>query len=108
MFNFRILVLAGLIGASLSAQAQQVYQSTDADGNVTFSDQPTSESEEVIVPQTNVGDSVDVPPPAPVVEPKPEVVIEEPRTEPEGELIGYEKKSNKRRHRRKRPQPHSN
>lgn len=51
----------------------QVYKSTDADGNVTFSDTPTSEGEEVQVNEANVADPVEVPentspPPAP--EPK--------------------------------------
>jgi hypothetical protein len=106
---FRILVLnvfiaLPLLGFSLTAHAQ-VYQSTDADGNVLFSDQPTPESKEVKVPETNVGDSVDVPPPAPdpVVEPKPEIAVEELPTELEGELKGYEKKSKKKRRRRKQP-----
>jgi hypothetical protein len=106
---FRILVLNVLMAASLPGLIlpahAQVYQSTDADGNVLFSDQPTPESEEVKVPETNVGDSIDVPPPAPdpVVEPKPEIAIEELPPELEGELRGFEKKSRKKRHRRKRP-----
>ena len=97
----------GLLGFSLAAHAQ-VYESTDADGEVTFSDQPTPESKEVIVPETNVGDSIDVPPPAPVpvVEPKPEVAVEELPPELEGDLRGIEYKSNKRRHRRKQPRGH--
>lgn len=95
---------ASLPGLILPAQAQ-VYQSTDADGNVLFSDQPTPASEEVKVPKTNVGDSVEVPPPAPdpVGEPKPEIKIEELPPELEGELRGIEKKSKKKRRRRKRP-----
>ena len=106
---FRILVLnvfiaASLPGLILPAHAQ-VYQSTDADGNVLFSDQPTPESKEVKVPETNVGDSIDVPPPAPdpVVEPKPEIAIEESPPELEGELRGIEYKSKKKRRRRKQP-----
>ena len=107
----RILVLnvfiaVPLLGFSLAAHAQ-VYQSTDADGNVTFSDQPTPEGKEVVVPETNVGDSVDVPPPAPalepVVEPKPEIKIEELPSELEGELSGTNIKSRKRRRPRKEP-----
>ena len=105
----RILVLnvfiaASLPGLSLVAHAQ-VYQSTDADGNVTFSDQPTPEGKEVVVPETNVGDSVDVPPPAPVpvVEPKPEIKIEALPPELEGELSGTNIKSRKRRRQRKEP-----
>lgn len=107
MFNFRILVLAGLISASLSAQAQQVYESKDADGNVTFSDQPTADSEAVIVPAPNVGDSVEVPPPepTPVLEPKPEVAAEELPPELEGELRGYEKKNKKKKRRARRHRP---
>lgn len=106
---FRILILnafmaATLTGLILPAHAQ-VYQSTDADGNVLFSDQPTPASEEVKIPETNVGDSIDVPPPAPapVVEPKPEIAIEESPPELEGELKGIVKKSKKKRRRRKQP-----
>jgi hypothetical protein len=109
MTYFRILILNAfiaipLLGFSLAAHAQ-VYQSTDADGNVTFSDQPTPESKEVEVPETNVGDSVDVPPPAPapVVEPKPEIKIEELPAELQGELEGVEYKSRKRTRPRKQP-----
>jgi hypothetical protein len=106
---FRILVLnvfiaASLPGLFLPAHAQ-VYESTDADGNVLFSDQPTPESEEVKVPETNVGDSIEVPPPAPdpVVEPKPEIANEELPAELEGELRGIEYKSRKKRRRYKQP-----
>jgi hypothetical protein len=109
MTYFRVLILNAfiaipLLGFSLAAHAQ-VYQSTDADGNVTFSDQPTPESKEVEVPETNVGDSVDVPPPAPapVVEPKPEIKIEELPAELQGELEGVEYKSRKRTRPRKQP-----
>ena len=106
---FRILVVnvfvaVPLLALSLPAHAQ-VYQSTDAEGNTSFSDQPTPESEVVNIPQPNVGDSVDVPPsaPTPVVEPKPEIAIEELPAELQGELVGTEKKSSKRRRPRKQP-----
>ncbi len=106
---FRILILnvfiaVPLLGLSLAAHAQ-VYQSTDADGNVTFSDQPTPEGKKVEIPETNVGDSVDVPPPAPepVVEPEPEIKIEELPSELQGELQGVKKKSRKRTRPRKQP-----
>ena len=109
MKTFRILLLnvliaAPLLGFSLAAHAQ-VYQSTDADGNVTCSDQPTPDGKEVVLPETNIGDSVDVPPPAPVpvVEPEPEIKIEALPSELEGELQGVEIKSNKRRRKRKEP-----
>ena len=109
----RILVLnvfiaVPLLGFSLAAHAQ-IYQSTDADGNVTFSDQPTPEGKEVVVPETNVGDSVDVPPPAPEPvaepEPEPEIKIEELPPELQGELDGVEYKSKKRTRPRKQPKP---
>jgi hypothetical protein len=105
----RILVLnvsiaVTLTGFSLAAYAQ-VYRSTDADGNVTFSDQPTPEGKEVKVPETNVGDSVKVPPPAPepVVEPEPEIKFEELPAELQGGLEGVEIKSRKRTRPRKQP-----
>ena len=99
-----VFFLLPLLGFSLAAHAQ-VYQSTDAEGEVTFSDQPTPGSSKVDVPATNVGDSVDVPPPAPVpvVAPKPEVAAEELPPELEGDLRGIEYKSNKRRYWRKQP-----
>jgi hypothetical protein len=106
---FRILVLNAFIAASLTGLIlpahAQVYQSTDADGNVLFSDQPTPASEAVKIPETNVGDSIDVPPPAPdpVVEPKPEIANEELPAELEGELKGFVKKSRKYRRRYKQP-----
>ena len=106
---FRILVLNVFMAASLTGLIfpvhAQVYESTDAEGNVTFSDQPTPESKAVHIPQTNVGDSIDVPPPAPdpVVEPKPEIATEELPPELEGELRGIEYKSKKKRRRRKQP-----
>jgi hypothetical protein len=102
MFNFRILILASLMGANLPALAQ-VYRSTDAEGNVTFSDQQAPRSEAVNLPETNVGDSIEVPPPSPVVEPKPEVTAEEPPSAVEGELVGVEKRDKKRRRPRKEP-----
>ena len=106
---FRILILNVFIAASLTGLIfpvhAQVYQSTGADGSVTFSDQPTPGSEEVIIPQTNIGDSIDAPlaAPIPVVEPKPEAAIEEPPPELEGELRGIQYKSKKKRRWRKQP-----
>lgn len=70
-----------LIFASATSLAQ-VYQSTDADGNKVFSDQPTPESIEVDVNQPNVADPVTVPdapaePPA-ASEPPPQPTTQEP------------------------------
>ena len=61
MINFRILLLPLLLGLSCSAFAQQVYKSTDAEGNVTFSDTPSTGSEAVQVEETNVEEAVKVP-----------------------------------------------
>ena len=70
-----------LIFASATPLAQ-VYQSTDAEGNKVFSDQPTPESIEVDVNQPNVADPVTVPdapaePPA-ASEPPPQPTTQEP------------------------------
>jgi len=98
------LIFSALLGISLMAQAQ-VYQSTDEEGNVSFSDQPTPDSKEIVVPETNVGDSVDVPPPAP--EPEPEIVADDIPQAPQGELIVREKDNDGRRRWRPRPEPYS-
>ena len=104
----QLILFVGIpaLGMTLPAFGQ-VYRSTDAEGNVTFSDQPTSESEAVNISPTNVGDSVDVPPPAPapVPTPEPEIAIEKLPSELEGDLVGHEKSDN-RRNRRHRPRPH--
>jgi hypothetical protein len=60
--NKALLVL--LLSLSQPAIGQQVYESTDAEGNVSFSDQPSEGAETVDIPTTNVGDSVKVPPPS--------------------------------------------
>ncbi|MDC1288211.1 DUF4124 domain-containing protein [Gammaproteobacteria bacterium] len=101
---FNVFIALSLAGFGLAAHAQ-VYQSTDSDGSVILSDQPTPGSEAVVIPETNVGDSVDVPPPAPVpvVEAKPEIAIEELPAELQGELQGVEIKSKKKKRRRKQP-----
>ena len=102
----RRTILFGLLGTVSMPLAAQVYQSTDSEGNVSYSDQPTEGSKPVDVPEPNVGDSVEVPPPAPepVIEEKPQPVVEETPPELEGELIGEDKKKKKKR-RRPRPEP---
>ncbi|MCP4769690.1 MAG: DUF4124 domain-containing protein [Gammaproteobacteria bacterium] len=97
------LIFPALLGISLMAQGQ-VYQSTDEEGNVSFSDQPTPDSKEIVVPETNVGDSVDVPPPAP--EPAPEIVADDIPATPQGDLYVKEKDNSSRRRRRPRPGHH--
>ncbi len=107
MRAFSVLVFSAMLGMSFMAQAQ-VYQSTGEDGSVIYSDQPTPDSQEVVVPETNVGDSVEVPPPAPVLapEPEPEPAVQELPANLEGDLVGYEKKDSKNK-RRRRPRPRS-
>ena len=101
-----ILLSTAILGFCFASQSQaqsQVYRSTDAEGNVTFSDQPTANSEKEDIPDTNVGDAVKVPPPEPVVEPEPKIVAEEPAAVPEGRLVGIEEKSSRNRRWRKEP-----
>lgn len=105
MRALNFLVFPALLGISLMAQGQ-VYQSTDEQGNVTFSDQPTPDSEEIVVPATNVGDSVDVPPPTPELEPEPEVVADDVPAAPQGELYVNERDDNSRNRRRPRAVHH--
>ncbi len=74
MIKFRVLLFPLLLGLSCAASAQ-VYKSTDADGNVTYSDTPSTGSEAVQVEETNVADPVKVPENAtPAPTPEPEVV----------------------------------
>ena len=72
MIKFRVLLVPVFLCLSSTAFAQ-VYKSTDAEGNVTFSDTPSTDSKEVEVEKTNVADPVEVPEnssPAPAPEPK--------------------------------------
>lgn len=81
-FPLVCLILLGLNGGAVA----QVYKSYDANGNVIFSDKPTQGSREIEVTKPNVGDSFDVPPPAPaetLPESQPEAESEpEPTTQP--------------------------
>jgi hypothetical protein len=63
-----LLVLASLATLCLNATAQQVYESTDAQGNVSFSDSPTPGSRAVTIEAPNLSDAVKVPPPSPDTE----------------------------------------
>jgi hypothetical protein len=87
-----ILMLLAL-GFCLVADAQ-VYQSTDEQGNPVFSDTPVPGGEEVEVPEPNVGDAVEVPPPPPPPEPveRPEIVPDREPSEVDGELVGEKRK----------------
>lgn len=78
-----LIVLASLSTLCLNAVAQ-VYESTDAQGNVTFSDTPTPGSRAVTIEAPNLSDAVKVPPPSaePADEPQPEVASQQPPPPP--------------------------
>ena len=103
----QLSLLVCLICSSLPLVGQEVYRSTDEDGNVIFSDQPGATSDKVVIPEPNVGESVEVPSqaPAPVVkpEPEPEVVADELPESLQGELDGVKKRDKKRSRPRKEP-----
>ena len=73
------IILYSFLLATSNTAIAQVYQSTDADGNTVFSDTQTPNSQEIQIPETNVGDAVKTPEPIPkpVSEPEPEVIVEE-------------------------------
>ena len=106
MFKLHTLLILLTMGLSANAFAE-VYQSTDSEGNTSFSDTPSVGSKEIAVPETNVGDSVKVPEPSaepePEPVPKPEVV-EQQAPPPEavegddGNGGGYYRRRHHRRH----------
>ena len=73
MFKLRTLLILLTMGLSANGFAQ-VYEATDSEGNPSFSDTPSAGSEEIELPETNVGDSVKVPEPSAEPAPKPEAV----------------------------------
>jgi len=83
MLKMKVLLPALLLGLCLPVKAQQVYRSTDAEGNITFSDTPTAGSETINIDTPNLADPVTAPPPQP--EPEPEVASEETATTPKSE-----------------------
>ena len=96
MLKFRLVLFPVMLGLSCIALAQ-VYKSTDADGNVIFSDTPATDSEEVEITSPNIANPVEVP--ANVTAPEPEAV-ETQKKKPEGELVGevYVKDDDGRKH----------
>lgn len=108
MIKYRVLLFPLLLCLSCTAFAQ-VYKSTDAEGNVTFSDTPTDGGEAVEVEPTNVADPVKVPEntsPAPAPEPKvvkterpPEVTVEKDYGDDDG-YYGVRPRLKARRHKR--------
>jgi hypothetical protein len=109
MSVLRILLFSALLAINFPALAQ-VYKSTDADGNVVFSDEPSAGSEQVDVPEPNVGDAVKVPEAAPAPAPAPEpVVVEKKKPDNlEGDLTGYDDDGRVRRPRLFKDNHHRN
>ncbi len=101
-------ILFSFLLATSNTAFAQVYQSTDAEGNTVFSDTPTPDSQEIQIPEINVGDAVEVPKPEPKPESEPEVIVivEEEPDYLTGEISVKERDNNKRRRRRPKPSPH--
>ena len=97
MIKFRQLLFPLMLGLSCTLQAQ-VYKSTDADGNVIFSDTPTADSEEVEIPEPNLSDPVEVPEYVPPPEPPPKAAQPINRDN-ELELVGESYEYNRKRDR---------
>ena len=98
-------ILFSFLLATSNTAFAQVYQSTDADGNTVFGDTPTPNSQEIQIPETNVGDAVEVPKPEPKPEPEPEVIVEEEPDYLTGEISGKKRDDNNKRRRRPKPSP---
>lgn len=93
-----------MLGLSCAAWAQ-VYKSTDADGNVIYSDTPGTDSMEVEVTKPNIADPVEVPANVVAPEPKP---AEAQKQKPKDELVGevyVEDDDGRKRLRELRPRP---
>jgi hypothetical protein len=98
MFKFQLALFPLMLGLSYTALAQ-VYKSTDADGNVIYSDTPATDSEEVEITSPNISDPVEVPTDVTAPEPEPKAVKAQQK-KPEGELAGevYVKDDDGRKH----------
>jgi hypothetical protein len=55
--SIRVLACIVVLGLSGSALAE-IYETKDADGNMVFTDTPTSNADKVDLPETNVADAV--------------------------------------------------
>ena len=102
MLKLKTLLPAVLLGLTLPVTAQQIYQSTDEQGNPTFSDQPAPDSKEVVIEKPNVSEPMKIPPPSATPEP---ATAPEPKLEteyfPEGELTTEPKRSRNKKKRKK-------
>lgn len=104
MFKFRLALFPLMLGLSCAAWAQ-VYKSTDADGNVIYSDTPGTDSMEVEVTKPNIADPVEVPANVVAPEPKPaEVQKQKLKDELVGEVY-VEDDDGRKRLRELRPRP---
>jgi hypothetical protein len=102
-------LLFSFILATSNTAFAQVYQSTDADGNIVFSDTPTPGSQEIQIPETNLSDAVKAPEPILKPEPEPEVIVEEVPDYLTGEISGKKRddnSDNNKRRRRPKRSPH--
>lgn len=105
----RTLLLLLFLGSSCTAFAQ-VYESTDAEGNKSYSDTPSAGSQEIVIPETNTGDAVKVPEPKPEPEPAPEPKVVEQQAAPPEAVEGdynngggyYRRRHHHRRYRHRR------
>ena len=84
IIKFRVLLFPLLLCLNYTAFAQ-VYKSTDAEGNVSYSDTPSTGSEAVQVQETNVADPVKVPENA-TPAPAPEPTVTKQEAPPEDEI----------------------
>ena len=113
MLKFRLVIFSVMLSLSCVAPAQ-VYKSTDADGNVIFSDTPDADSEQVEITSPNVAKPVEVPangkPSEPESKPK---AVKAQKPKPADELVGevYVEDDDGDKHLRElrpraRPRPH--
>jgi len=98
-------ILFSFLLATSNTALAQVYQSTDAEGNTVFSDTRTPNSQEIEIPETNVGDSVEVPEPKPKPEPEPEPEPEVSVAKEPDYLTGEISGNDNKRRRRPRKSP---
>jgi hypothetical protein len=102
MPKLRILLTALLLGICLPIMAQEVYRSTDAQGNIVFSDQHTPGAETVVIDAPNIADPVNVPPPSTTPAPAPKPTPQPAAAPlPEGELVPVPETHKKKRKRRR-------
>jgi hypothetical protein len=114
MYLYRVVYFLFFLSVSGTAFGQ-IYGSTDSDGVPTFSDQPSADSHEVNIQETNVGDSLDVPkntsvsvptpPPLPEETSKPTPVsVEVQEDDNDGDFLDENRREKRRDHRADDPE----